>query len=67
MIMVPEIWSLTDLTLVHFLYFYPINNLKNQNFEKMKKTSGDIIVLHKCTKNYDHMLYHGLFFALLHY
>ena len=23
----------------------------------MKKTSGDIIILHKCTKNHDHMLY----------
>ena len=30
---------------------------KIQNFEKMKKTSGDIIILHKCTKNHDHMLY----------
>ena len=23
----------------------------------MKKTFGDIIILHKCTKNHDHMLY----------
>ena len=30
---------------------------KNQNFEKMKKTPGDIINLHKCTKNYDQMMY----------
>ena len=30
----------------HFLPFYPSNNLKNQNFEKLKKTSGDIIILH---------------------
>ena len=22
----------------------------------MKKTSGDIIILHMCTKNYDHMM-----------
>ena len=28
-----------------------------QVYQKMKKTSGDIIILHKCTKNYDHMLY----------
>ena len=37
----------------HFLPFYPTNP-KNQNFEKMP---GDIIILHKCTKNHDHMLY----------
>ena len=29
-----------------FLPFYPPNNLKDQNFEKMKKKkSGDIIIL----------------------
>ena len=32
-------------------------NLKNQNFEKMKKAPGDIIILHKCTKNDNHMIY----------
>ena len=26
----------------------------------MEKTPGDIIILHKCTKNYDHMLYCSL-------
>ena len=41
----------------HFLPFYPPNSPKNQNFEKMIKTSGDIIILHKCTKNYDQMMY----------
>ena len=35
----------------HFLRFYPPNNPKNQNFEKMKKTPGDTIILHMCTKN----------------
>ena len=40
-----------------FLPFYPPNNPKNQNFEKLKKAPGDTIILHKCTKNYDHMLY----------
>ena len=33
------------------------NHLKNQNFKKMKKSPGDIIILHMCTKNYDHMMY----------
>ena len=36
-----------------FSPFYLPNNPKNQNFEKLKKTSGDIIILHMCTKNYD--------------
>ena len=40
----------------NFLPFYPANNQKNQNFEKMKKSPCDII-LHKCTKNHYHMLY----------
>ena len=44
----------------HFLPFYPPNNPKNQNFEKMETTTGDIIILHKCTKNHDHMLYNSL-------
>ena len=41
----------------YFLPFYPPNSPKNQNFEKMKKTPGDIIILHTCTINYDQMLY----------
>ena len=40
-----------------FFPFYPTNNPKGQNFEKMKTTPGDIVILHKCTKNHDHMLY----------
>ena len=40
-----------------FLPFYPPNNPKNQNFEKMKKMPGDIIILHKCTINDNHMMY----------
>ena len=28
---------------------------ENQNFEKMKKVSGDVIFLHMCIKNHDHM------------
>ena len=34
----------------HFLPFYLPNNPENQNFEKMKKTYRDIIILHVCTK-----------------
>ena len=36
--------------------FYPPNNLENQNFEKMKKEAG-YIVLHMCTINENHMMY----------
>ena len=49
------------LILGHFLPFYtpspPPNNPETQNFEKMKKAPGNIIILHKCTKNHDHRLY----------
>ena len=48
---VPEIWSTTDKIFSHFGPFYTPNNPENQNFEKMKKTPGDIIILHKCTTN----------------
>ena len=41
----------------HFLPFYSPNNPKNQNFEKLIKSFGDIIILDKCAKNYDQMMY----------
>ena len=41
----------------YFLPFYPLHSAKYQNFTKMKKTSGDIIFLHWCNKNYDQMVY----------
>ena len=31
--------------------------MKNQKFEKMKKNPGDIIILHMCTINDNHMMY----------
>ena len=37
----------------------PPNNPENQNFEKMKKMPGDIIILHLCTINDNHMMYHS--------
>ena len=40
-----------------FLPFYPPNNPENQNFEKMKKSSGYVIILHMCTINDNHMMY----------
>ena len=52
--MLPEIWSATDKVFCHlrpFLPFYPPHNPENQNFEKMKKNSRDIIILHMYTIN----------------
>ena len=37
--------------------FTPLTCLKNENFRKIKRTPGDIIILYKCTKNHDHMVY----------
>ena len=37
------------------LPFYPPNNMKNQNFEKIKNPPGDIIILHRCNINDNHM------------
>ena len=51
---------MTDFFVIlgHFLLFNPPNNLKNQNFEKMKKKKPeDITILHLHTTNDDHMLY----------
>ena len=58
--MVPKKWSTTNRIFCHFgpfLPFYHTNNLKNQNFENMKKISGDIIILHFCNTNDNHMMY----------
>ena len=51
----------TDFVVIlnHFLPFpTPTKkNLKNQNFEKMRKTSGDIIILQMSIINDNHMIY----------
>ena len=60
---VPDIQYVMDLILIFyvglFLPFYPLppNIPKNQNLKKMKKIPGDIIILHMCTKDNDHMIY----------
>ena len=66
---------------VIFCHFTPLTALKIEiKKKKKKKMAGDIIILHKCTKNHNHMLYcswkwhmtdvivifhFGLFFSLL--
>ena len=71
-----KVWQ-TEIFVIlgHFLPFQPL-----ENPEKLKKTPGDIIILHICTINDNHMMYDswdmehcrhnfchsGPFFALLH-
>ena len=40
-----------------FCPFIPPNSPKIQNLKKNEKLPGDIIILHLCTKNYDHVMY----------
>ena len=59
-----EIWSLTGKIFSHFGPFFAFL-LKKQNFEKKKKKKkkknpGDIISLHLCTTNENHMMYGSL-------
>ena len=56
--MVPVIWSTTDITFCHFGPFsallpLPLNNPKNQYFEKMKTIPGDIIIFIYKWQSYD--------------
>ena len=58
---VPEIRCVTDVIIFHFGLFFaliPSNSLKNENINNnKKKKTGNIIILHKCTINHDHMQY----------
>ena len=58
--MVPDIWIVTDKIFFHsgpFFALLPAYNPKNQNVLKKEKAPGDIIILQKCTKNENHMMY----------
>ena len=52
---------MTDVIVIfHFGLFFgllPSNNPENENLKQMKKTPGDIIILHKCTKIHGHILH----------
>ena len=53
-----EVWQTEFFNILdYFLLFHCPNNPENQNFEKMRKTSHNIIILHKCVKNVNHMMY----------
>ena len=57
--MVLEIYDVTDRNFHfggHFLPFQTLENLENQNLN-IEKTPGDIIILHICTINDNHMMY----------
>ena len=57
---VPEIWCMADVIVIFIFGYtfpiYPPNSPEDENFKTIKKRPGDII-LHKCTKSHDHMLY----------
>ena len=58
--MVPEIWSATDRFFCHYGLFFallPPMDPESQNFEKMKKTLEDIIILQIFTTYDSHMIY----------
>ena len=41
----------------HFVFCHPPNNPENQKFKILTKKPGDIIILHMCTLNNNHMMY----------
>ena len=53
---VPETWRVILLWTI-FHPFIPLTVSKMKIKKKKKKAPGDIIILHNCTKNRDHMLY----------
>ena len=57
-LMIPEIWSAADIIFCHFgPFFAPLQprKLKFWKNEK-KKSTGNIILLHICAINEDHMM-----------
>ena len=58
MLYAPEKWRVTGaIVIFHFGLFFALLQPKKLKSKKMKKTSGDIIILHMCSKNYDQMMY----------
>ena len=58
--MVPEIRSEQTeffVALGHFCPITPLTARKSKLKKKMKKSPGDVIILHKCTKNHDRILH----------
>ena len=59
--MVPEIWSATDKIFCHFGQLFallpPLATQKIKILKKMEKLPGDIIILHRCNINDNHIMY----------
>ena len=58
--MIPEISSATDRIFCYFGQFFahlPLKTPKIKTLKKWKKSLKIFFILHKCTKNQDHMLY----------
>ena len=51
------VWQMQLLFLILGYYFYPSISPKVKILKKWKKMHGHIIILHRCTKNYDQMMY----------
>ena len=58
--MLHEICNTTDIIFCHFgplFAILPLENPENQNFEKLKKMPGSIIISYMCNINDNHMIY----------
>ena len=57
---VPEIWCVMDVIVIFSfsaIFTFLPKTAQKIKIKKIKKPPGDIIILHKCTKNYGYMLY----------
>ena len=56
---VPKIWHVTHVIFYFSFWaiFCPFTPPKSPKNQMSKKMSGDIIILHSCTKNYDYIMY----------
>ena len=52
--MLPEMWHAIDFVPFFALLF--LDNLEKHISEKLKKTPGDMIILHMCTINNNYMM-----------
>ena len=50
------VWQIQIFFILGHFLPYPPNSPKNKNFKITKQMPGDIITLHKWTKNYDQMM-----------
>ena len=46
-----------NFVIFHFRLIFALLQPEKWKFQKMKKAAGDVTILHKCTKNFDHMVY----------